>query len=230
MRDWSGPLSLCSFGSEKTGTFANFFLRSILERDLERFGVVNLFRGTSSLLYVRSLAPGYLIGDGFFLVSFSSWGLLFVGGPGILVWSERALEGPGSGVLKLFSFSEKRTFVNSSSGGNSSSEDSTSPSSGMLSGFGFMISLSSLFGWRLLYLRSDGPGLGRISSLVSVPLLSFEFLRSAGPDLGLIVSRSSPSDFTRFLTLSILSIRMVPSLRHSSFQLHHHFGVCFRGG
>ena len=78
MRDWSGPLSLCSFGSEKTGTFANFFLRSILERDLERFGMVNLFRGTSSPLYVRSLAPGYLIGDGFFLVSFSSWGLLFV--------------------------------------------------------------------------------------------------------------------------------------------------------
>ena len=74
MRDWSGPLSLCCFGSEKTGTFANFFLRSILERDLERFGVVNLFRGTSLPLYVRLLAPGYLIGDGFFLVSFSSWG------------------------------------------------------------------------------------------------------------------------------------------------------------
>ena len=106
MRDWSGPLSLCSFGSEKTGTFANFFLRSILERDLERFGVVNLFRGTSSPLYIRSLAPGYFIGDGFFLVGFSSWGLLFVGGPGTLVWSERALEGQGIGVLTVFLFSE----------------------------------------------------------------------------------------------------------------------------
>ena len=76
------------------------------ERDLERFGVVNLFRGTSSPLYIRSLAPGYFIGDGFFLVGFSSWGLLFVGGPGTLVWSERALEGPGIGVLTVFSFSE----------------------------------------------------------------------------------------------------------------------------
>ena len=108
-----------------------------------------------------------------------------------MVWSERVLEGPGSGVLTLFSFSEKRTFVNSSSGGSLSSEDSTSPSvnesyaslsrsflcfSVQLSGFGFMTSLSSLFGWRLLYLRSDGPGLGRISSLVSVSLLISSFL------------------------------------------------------
>ena len=89
MRDWSGPLSLCSFGSEKTGTLANFLLRSVLERDLGRFGMVNLFRGISSPLYVRLLAPGYLIGDGFFLVCFSSLGLFSLDGPGILVWSDR---------------------------------------------------------------------------------------------------------------------------------------------
>ena len=128
-RDESGVVSLCSFGFEKTGTLSSLFRRSCLARGFGRFGVVSLDRGMSSSLSSRSAASGYLIGDGFFLVSFSSWGLLFVGGPGILVWSERALEGLGSGVLTLFSFSEKRTLVNLSSGGSSSSEDSTSPSS-----------------------------------------------------------------------------------------------------
>ena len=73
---------------------------------LERFGVVNLDRGTSSSLCACSLASGYFIGDGLFLIGFSSWDLLFVGGPGTLVWPEQALEGPGIGVLTVFSFSE----------------------------------------------------------------------------------------------------------------------------
>jgi len=77
-----------------------------LERVLERFGVVNLDRGTSSPLCTHLLASGYFIGDGLFSIGFSSWDLLFVGGPGTLVWSERALEGPGIGVLTVFSFSE----------------------------------------------------------------------------------------------------------------------------
>ena len=66
MRAWSGPLSLCSLGSEKTGTLSSFLLRSVLERDLLRFGVANLFRGISSPLYACSLVPWDLIGDGFF--------------------------------------------------------------------------------------------------------------------------------------------------------------------
>ena len=81
---------------------------------------------------------------------------------------------------------------------------------------GFMRSLRSFFGWSLEYLRSDGPALGRMSSLVSVSLLRFAFLRSAGPDLCLIVSRSWQSVFTRFLNLSISLTNLVSSLRHSS--------------
>ena len=65
MRDWTGPLSLCSFVLEKAGTFSSFFLRSVLVKGLDLFGVVNFFRGTSSPLCDRSLQAGYLIGGGF---------------------------------------------------------------------------------------------------------------------------------------------------------------------
>ena len=64
---------------------------------LERFGVVNLDRGTSSSLCTRSLASGYFIGDGLFLVAFSSWDWALERTP---------LEGPGIGVLTVFLFSE----------------------------------------------------------------------------------------------------------------------------
>ena len=94
-RDESGGLSLCNFGFEKTGTLSSLFLRSCLARDLGHFGVVSLDRGTSSSL---SVASGYFIGECFFLVGFSTWVLIFAGGPDILVWSERGLEGLGIGA------------------------------------------------------------------------------------------------------------------------------------
>ena len=90
MRDWTGPLSLCNFVLEKTGAFSSFFLRSVLVRGLDLFGVVNFYRGTSSPLCDRSLHPGYLIGDGFILDCFSPFSSRV---PGLLT------EGPGIWVL-----------------------------------------------------------------------------------------------------------------------------------